>query len=108
MSGAQLAWRKSLLKKHGISQVPVLDNKQLIGVLTEKQLLNRTLKGRLDDSIEDWVDVNFCVVHENTEIAVLNELFKRFEIALVYEGKSHVKDIITRIDLIDYVSQKRG
>ena len=39
---------------------------------------------------------------------VLNELFRRFEVALVYEGREKPTDIITRIDLIDYIATKRS
>jgi cystathionine beta-synthase len=95
-----------MLKKHGISQAPVMKDGALLGVLTERQLLDRVLKGRMDDVVEDWVDLNFCVVHEHTEITVLNELFRRFEVALVYSGRTEPKEIITRIDLVDYISNR--
>jgi cystathionine beta-synthase len=95
-----------MLKKHGISQAPVMKDGALLGVLTERQLLDRVLKGRMDDIVEDWVDLNFCVVHEHTEITVLNELFRRFEVALVYKGRTEPKEIITRIDLVDYISNR--
>ena len=36
----------------------------------------------------------FCVVHNHTEITVLNELFRRFEVALVYKGRTAPQDII--------------
>jgi len=52
------------------------------------------------------VDMDFCVVHADTELYVLMELFSRFETALVYEGKKPC-DIITRIDLIDYMARSK-
>lgn len=97
----------ALLKKHGISQAPVMKDGKLLGVLTEKQLLERALKGRMDETVEDWVDLNFCVVHDHTEITVLNELFRRFEVALVYKGRTAPQDIITRIDLVDHIASRR-
>ena len=97
-----------LLKKNGISQAPVMKEGKLLGVLTERQLLERTLKGGVDERVEDWIDLNFCVVHEHTEITVLNELFRRFEVALVYKDRIEPQDIITRIDLVDYISSKRN
>ena len=98
----------ALLKKHGISQAPVMKEGKLLGVLTEKQLLDRALKGRMDETVEDWVDLNFCVVHEHTEITVLNELFRRFEVALVYKERKAPQDIITRIDLVDHIASRRN
>ena len=92
------------LKKNGISQAPVMDGDQLVGVLTEKSLLHRAINGGLNVSIRELCDLDFCVVHDDTELPVLLELFSRFKVALVFDGKKGPQDIITRIDLIDYMS----
>lgn len=97
----------TLLKKNGISQAPVIKEGKLLGLLTERQLLERTQKGRVDECVEDCIDLNFCVVHDHTDITVLNELFRRFEVALVYKDRK-AQDIITRIDLVDYIASKRN
>ena len=83
-----------------------MDKNQLVGVLTENQLLHRALRGGTSETIYDLADLDFCVVHDDTEIEVLKELFSRFKVALVFEGKSKPRDIITRIDLIDYIAKK--
>ena len=92
------------LKKNGISQAPVMDGDQLVGVLTEKSLLHRAINGGLNVSVRELCDLDFCVVHDDTELPVLLELFSRFKVALVFDGKQGPKGIITRIDLIDYMS----
>ena len=92
------------LKKNGISQAPVMDGEQLVGVLTEKSLLHRAINGGLNVSIRELCDLDFCVVHDDTELPVLLELFSRFKVALVFDDKKGPKGIITRIDLIDYMS----
>ena len=107
-SGTKVQDAIAMMKKNGISQVPVMNKEELLGVLTEKQLLERVIKGRKDEVVDDWVDLNFCIVHAHTEITVLNELFRRFEVALVYEGRIRPTNIITRIDLIDYISKRRS
>ena len=98
-----------VFKKHNISQAPVMKGNQLVGVLTENKLLHRALRRTSDsDRVGDVADLDFCVVHTDTELPVLTELFSRFKVALVYENKVPT-DIITRIDLIDYISKtKRG
>lgn len=93
------------LKKHGISQAPVMNGKELVGVLTEKNLLQEAIKGSAQKSeAKDLSELDFCVVHDDTELPVLLELFSRFKVALVFNGKQGPKDIITRIDLIDFMS----
>jgi predicted transcriptional regulator len=49
-------------------------------------------------------------VEPDSEVSVLMELFKRAKVAFVIraEGKRHaVLDIITRIDLLDYIASKQ-
>jgi cystathionine beta-synthase len=108
-AGSTLSEAISLLKKHGISQAPVMDGASLLGVLTENKLLHRALQGdRSQESVRDLADLDFCVVHGYTELPVLIELFARFKVALVFDGSQGPKDIITRIDLIDYMAKSRG
>ncbi|MFZ5478205.1 MAG: cystathionine beta-synthase [Myxococcota bacterium] len=97
-----------LLKLHGISQVPVVEDGKVLGILTENRLLERALTGgRGDIVVRDLVEATWCTVDETTEVAVLTELFKRSKVALVVAGQKPV-DIITRIDLIDYIARVTG
>ena len=59
--------------------------------------------------VQVWINhdnlmIKVVVVHEHEELMVLTELFHRFKIALVFDEKKGPKEIITRIDLIDYIS----
>lgn len=94
-----------MLKVHGVSQVPVVEDSKVLGILTESRLFERALAGnRGTETVRDLADANYCTVDESTEIGVLTELFKRAKVAIVIEaGKPF--DIITRIDLIDYISK---
>ncbi len=93
-----------VLKLHGISQVPVLEEGRVLGIVTENRLLERALAGaRGDGSVRPLVEANYCTVDEATDIGVLTELFKRAKVALVVD-RGRPTDIITRIDLIDYIS----
>lgn len=97
-----------VLKMHGISQVPVVQDGKLHGVVFEKRLLERALQRDRDDiPVADVVDASYCTVDSDTEVAVLTELFRRFKVAIVLDQDKKPVDIITRIDLIDYISQAR-
>jgi cystathionine beta-synthase len=95
-----------LLKLHGVSQLPVVDGDQLLGIISEKQLLERALGGeRSNVAVGSLAQPNYCTVDANTDISVLTDLFRRFKVAIVLaDGKP--SDIITRIDLIDHISQR--
>ncbi len=95
-----------VLKMHGISQVPVVEEGNLRGVVFDKRLLERALEGnRVDVPVADLVDASYCTVDRDTEISVLTELFRRFKVAVVLDDENRPVDIITRIDLIDFISQ---
>ena len=98
------------MKLNGVSQVPVLLDGQIQGVLTEKWLLGKALeKGGGKAKATDLASAEFCTVGPRERVAVLIELFKRYKVAFVVksEGQRHeVLDIITRIDLIDFIASR--
>jgi len=98
-----------LLKMHGVSQLPVVDDDgQLLGIITETHLLERALQGsRYDVAVKDMVEAEYCTVTDETDITVLTDLFRRSKVAIVIEDHKP-SDIITRIDLIDFISRVAG
>ena len=93
-----------LLKLYGVSQLPVVQGDKLIGIISEKQLLERALTGdRSNADVGSLAQPNYCTVDLDTNIAVLTDLFRRFKVAIVLE-KGKPSNIITRIDLIDHFS----
>lgn len=98
-----------LLKLHGVSQVPVMEDSRVVGIVTENRLLERALAGnRGEGTVRELAQPDFTTVDESTEISVLIELFKRFKVALVIEKGGKPYDIITRIDMIDYIAKVTG
>lgn len=97
-----------VMKKHGVSQVPVMGDDGVAGIVTEKRVLSALIDhpNASNDSVGDLVELSYSVVEPRTEISVLSEMFTRVKIALVLEGKEIV-NIITRIDLIDYMARNR-
>ena len=64
------------LKKYDFSQAPVVDGDALLGILTEKSLLHHAIKGHAgQEQVRELIDMDFCVVHADTELHVLMELF---------------------------------
>ena len=97
-----------VMKKHGVSQMPVMGDDGVAGIVTEKRVLSALLDHphASADPVSDLVELSYSVVEPLTEISVLAEMFTRVKVALVLEGKDIV-NIITRIDLIDYMARSR-
>lgn len=94
-----------LLKLNGISQVPVLRDGKVIGVLHERNLLEAALQqAPVPKRAGELATHDFCVVDRSTEVGVLSGLLRQFRIALVMEGDG-LTGVITRIDLIDFIAR---
>jgi cystathionine beta-synthase len=95
-----------LMRKHGVSQVPVLDGGSVAGIVTEAGVLTHLLDhpGASDEAVGEIVVNSYSAVEADTTIAVLADMFTRVKMALVME-RGAVVNVITRIDVIDYVSK---
>lgn len=93
------------MKKHAISQVPVLDGDRLIGVLAEVAVLKAMLNdpATMARSAADMVTHRYTVVAPDAPVARLAQIFTQGHVALVQDG-GRFTGIVTNIDLIDYLS----
>jgi len=95
------------MKKHGVSQVPVMDTDgSIAGILTESSVLAALLDhpGAADEPVAELVENRYSIVDADTTIPVLSDMFTKVKLALVMEG-DEIVNVITKIDLIDYVSK---
>ncbi|MCB9432033.1 MAG: cystathionine beta-synthase [Ardenticatenaceae bacterium] len=98
------------LKDHNISQLPVVDeNGRLQGIVTEIDLLNHMLQvdhiHRADETIESMIDPHVTTVSPNTSLEKLMGLFSQ-QTAVVITVDSHVQGVLTKIDILDYLSHQ--
>ncbi len=94
-----------LLKLHGISQMPVMREGKIVGIIHEKILLENALSRQpVEKRAGDLADHNYCTVSPETEITVLADLLRKTKVALVLQD-SKLVGVITRIDLIDHIAR---
>ena len=95
------------MKRHNISQLPVLRDGQLVGLISELDLLNHMLFSRhdhtADETIESLISTEVAVVSPDTSLDSLGEIFAQGQVAVVVEDDA-VVGILTKIDLIDYLA----
>jgi cystathionine beta-synthase len=98
-----------LMRDEGVSQLPVLRDKEIIGVIAETALLRPLYTGDIkpSDTIERLVDSNYSMVIESDAMERLHEIFTNGKIAFVMEG-GKIKHILTKIDLISFLSFHSG
>ena len=95
------------MKQYDISQLPVLDGEELVGLIRESDLLGALVAGRhsLSFPIADAVVKEYETATKETPVARLAELFSKSNcnVVFVVEGKKLV-GILTKIDLIDHLA----
>ncbi|HLE20238.1 MAG TPA: cystathionine beta-synthase [Vicinamibacteria bacterium] len=97
------------MKKHNISQVPVVDKGDLVGMITEVDLLNHMVHEaphQKDETIAALVSTEHMeVVGPRTSLEALAEIFARGHVAVVLDGRE-VTGIVAKIDLIDFLAAR--
>jgi len=98
----------STLKDNGISQIPVMKDGKLLGVVTEVALLRYLATGEysLTSSVESLVESDYATVSPNTSIESVQSLLGQTRIAIVTD-RDEVVGVITKIDLIEYLARGR-
>jgi cystathionine beta-synthase len=95
------------MKERGISQVPVLDGAKLAGILTESDVLQGLVSAQwqLTTKVAEAMCRRVATVTEHTPASMLPEIFGRGEVAIVIDGAQKVLGLLTKIDLVEYLTQ---
>lgn len=102
-----------LLKKHGVSQLPVVDDEgRLLGMVREIDLLKHMLTAahehEHDETIESMIDRSVAIVQPNTPLETLMGIFSERRAVVVTTNGDKVYGILTQIDLLDFLSAQVG
>jgi cystathionine beta-synthase len=106
----QLERATELFREHGISQMPVLDDGKLAGILTESDLLHHLVSGRAskDTIVAEVMERKVSTVALHASSGELPRIFERGEVAIVVDDQRNVIGILTKMDLIEMIARKRG
>ena len=108
-ASATLSTALDKFKKHGISQMPVLDDAGLLaGIITETDVLHSLVSGRADNErlIAEIMERNVATVTMHTSSSELTQIFERGEIALVVDNDRGIQAIVTKMDLIELLANR--
>jgi cystathionine beta-synthase len=96
-----------LLKRHGISQVPVIEGTKLRGMVHEVDLLRHLVQGSgtLTSTVTDLVESDYATVTPATKVELLVGVLNDAKIAIVTDGEQ-VLGVISKIDLIDFLAHR--
>jgi cystathionine beta-synthase len=98
----------ALMKQKDISQLPVADNGQVVGMVTEVELLNHmifsTHTHTPEETIGEVIQTNFTTIDLDTPMETLMSVFATARVAVVLENEQ-LAGIITKIDLLDFLAE---
>jgi cystathionine beta-synthase len=98
-----------LMKKEGISQVPIVSDGQLVGIVNESALLEVMLKKGKDGLsaiVETVMTDSFEIADPDAPVGLFNHIFRQGKVVVVWE-RGEVRGVITQIDLIDHLAHRR-
>jgi len=94
------------MRQTDVSQLPVLDEGRLIGLIDESDLLeaieDRNQDARFRQPVSTAMTAKLRTLQAGSPLDSLLPIFERDEVAIVMEGKEFL-GLITRIDLINYL-----
>lgn len=94
------------MKSHGISQLPVVNDSKVVGLVNEADVLDHLLgDGDHDSAVESIARPNFAVVESSDRIGMMGSLFGDGRVLIVVDNDELV-GIITKIDFIDFVTSQ--
>ncbi|GAB4482499.1 MAG: cystathionine beta-synthase [Anaerolineae bacterium] len=97
----------ALMKSHGISQAPVLENGTLRGIVREIDLLEHMLladhEHTPDETIREIVSPNVVTASPEMPLEMLMSLISEGDVVLVVEGDDMLTGILSKIDVLDYI-----
>jgi len=97
------------MKENGISQMPVLEGEELVGIVTEVALLRYLASGEysLSSTIGGLAEGDYASVSSQTRIEQVQGLLVNARMAIVRDDAT-ILAVITKIDLIEYLAKKYG
>ncbi|MBR9690191.1 CBS domain-containing protein [Candidatus Woesearchaeota archaeon] len=94
------------MKQYEISQMPVIDNNNVVGLISEAILLNHLIDGNDPDAkVSDVMNDSPPVVSINTDFDAVSHLLKFYPLVLVVD-KGKLSGIITKADLLMKIYEK--
>ena len=100
-SAATPAEAVKLMRQYQISQLPVVENKKVVGTLTESILI-KSLYGnsKIPVSVAEIMDRDFISLPETASETQLAQALKEKEMVIITNKKGKSIDVLTRIDFL--------
>jgi cystathionine beta-synthase len=96
-----------LMKERGISQLPVVDDGVVVGIVTESDLLSKIVQGQvsLASAVAEVMFRRVRTVSLKDDAASLTQLFAEGLVGIVVDDDGRLCGLLTKMDLVDYLTR---
>ncbi len=97
----------SRMKLYDISQLPVVDDGKIVGIVDESDILLAVYdhEDRFDDPVDEVMTANLVTVAPSAPLKSLLPMFARSEVAIVKDGDKFL-GLITQIDMLNHLRRR--
>ncbi len=89
-----------LMQKHNYSQIPVLRGTQMVGLVTERDIIRNLQHNMHELSVQAVMSPEGVpMIDETTPVDVITPLFQKYQ-AILVQNQGRIRGIITRSDLL--------
>ncbi len=88
-----------IMKKHEISQMPVMESGKIIGIISESTILDSIMNGQSINKVKTMMEEAPPIISKTTSVDVISSLLKFFSLIIVSEKGKYI-GLITKADLI--------
>ena len=96
----------TLIKRHGVSQLPVIHEGDCVGSISEATLMAAVIEDPtvLDDEVETMMDAPFPVIDSHMDMNAVGRLLTRSNPAVLVRRDGRLTGILTRYDVVEYLT----
>ncbi len=100
----------AIMRRAGISQIPVTENGRLVGMVHEEGLLQYLASGQPSSgsTVRSIMDRSVATVESTTPLHVLESLLENAGSAVIVDDDRHPRQILTKIDLVEWFMSHSG
>ncbi|MDO8741328.1 MAG: CBS domain-containing protein [Candidatus Woesearchaeota archaeon] len=91
-----------LMRKHAISQVPIVERNNVVGIVSEATIINNIGKDIASLELKDIMEETPPIISKNSSMGLVSDLLKHYPIILVAD-KGKLEGLITKADLLKKV-----
>ncbi|MDP4227069.1 MAG: CBS domain-containing protein, partial [Bacteroidota bacterium] len=98
------------MKTYDISQIPVIDNNKIVGIIDESDLLSALYSRNINfrsESIKEIMTTHLTKLLPTASLDSLVEVLNNGLVAIIEDEHQVFQGIITKIDLINYLRNEK-